>query len=184
MVSVCPRGARSLVEKWTQQKTYVPLAESEHRGTGIQPAEGLVLGRLPDISLARSACSPGKTTDLPTRHPLVARVDSTWWQGATPIAVRSCRVEAIHGRRTRNFERIARKRFWPICATSGGRKFILLSDVLGVSIAWSTQSTNRKPSGASREYGCWGPFPTSAGAPDVADGSQYILPRPEGRGYG
>src|SRR5450631_1102735 len=103
MVSVRPRGARSLAENGRTEDLR-PLAESEHRGAGIQRPRGLCSAGC-RTSLCRSACSPWQTpicragrgqvgpclTDeahrpLPERRPYVSR-----YAGARTLQQRSLR---------------------------------------------------------------------------------------------
>src|SRR6185312_242363 len=66
MVSARPRGARSLVENGRTEDLR-PLAESEHRGAGIQRPRGPCSAGC-RTSLCRSACSPGKHRSADAHH--------------------------------------------------------------------------------------------------------------------
>src|SRR5580692_9202730 len=66
MVSVRPRGARSLVENGRTEDLR-PLAEWEHRGAGIQRPRGPCSAGC-RTSLCRSACSPGKHRSADAHH--------------------------------------------------------------------------------------------------------------------
>ncbi len=101
MVSVRPRDARSLVENGR--------TEDLNRNTEEQAFSGRE-ARARQVAAHLSKCVQSGQTPIRRCAPLVARVDSTWCR-ARRIAVRSCRVERIHGAH-QNLERIACKRFF------------------------------------------------------------------------
>src|SRR5712675_1030094 len=85
------------------QKTYVLWLNRNTEEQAFSAAEGLVLGRLPHISLPK--CVQSWQTPICRWAPLVARVDSTWCR-ARRIAVRSfASIESTARTRTSNGSR-------------------------------------------------------------------------------